>query len=73
MECGEIRSFCYGRCLLIMINTKKNRKEHKNMLTLILDLFSKLRNCSQSKAKTNVKVDVEQKITVVTIIVDNER
>jgi hypothetical protein len=29
MECGEIRSFCYGRCLLIMINTKKNRKEHK--------------------------------------------
>lgn len=56
-----------------MINAKKNRKEHKNMLTLILDLLSKLRNCSQPKTKTNVKVDVEQKITVVTIIVDNGR
>ncbi len=43
------------------------------MLTLILDLLSELRNCPQLKTKTNVKVDVEQKITVVTIIVDNER
>ena len=57
-----------------MINIETLRqKEHSNMLKLILSLLGGLRNRSQLKTKTNVKVDVQQKITVVRIEIHNER
>jgi len=44
------------------------------MLKLILGLLERLGNRSQSKTETKVEVNVQQKITVVTInVVDNER
>ena len=39
----------------------------------LLSLLFKLCNRSQPKTETNVKVDVQQKITVVTIHIDGER
>ena len=42
-------------------------------LSLILSLLCQLRNRSQPKAETNIKVNVQQKITVVTINIDRER
>jgi len=43
------------------------------MLKLVLFLLNKLCSRSQSKTQTKVEVNVQQKITVVTIKIDNER
>ncbi len=43
------------------------------MLKLVLCLLERLGNRSQSTTKARTEVNIQQKITVVTIIVDNER
>ena len=43
------------------------------MINLIIDLLEKLLDRSRSKAETEVNVEVQQKITVVTINIDNRR
>lgn len=51
----------------------KKQKGVWRMLKLILDLLDKLRGRSRSKAEAEVNVEVRQKITVVTINIDNKR
>ena len=61
---------CGGFCGIV-ISKHKHGDNLMRKLNKILSLLYKLRNRSQPKTETKVKVDVQQKITVIVVNNDN--